>query len=203
MRITFFPLSLARSVHRLAHSFTPQPACKSGACFYSWQFRFERATQSLATFVRSHRSLAPQRSTLLCLLHSPARSVHRLAHSLRSLSLGTVEIHESVFMLRSRLKETNAIVVVTTNTPWVTPKFLWINRNKRLSKERDSYIYWLNECLLVMRITFFSSSHPCKLTSLIPLLVPDKLTSVIATLPPSTAMTMRREKEEGSLKLDS
>merc|ERR1712002_614719 len=54
-----------------------------------------------------------------------------------------------------------------------------------------------NECLFVMfvmRITFFSSSHPCKLTSLIPLLVPDKLTSVIATLPPSDAMTMRREK---------
>ena len=48
--------------------------------------------------------------------------------------------------------------------------------------------------MFVMRITFFSSSHPCKLTSLIPLLVPDKLTSVIATLPPSAAMTMRREK---------
>ena len=85
------------------------------ACFYSWQSRFERATRSLATFVRSHRSLAPQRSAALrsAPLASLARSVHGLAHSLRSLPCGTVEIHKSVFTLRSRSKETNAIVVVT------------------------------------------------------------------------------------------
>ena len=84
------------------------------ACFYLWQSRFERATRSLATFIRSHHllySLAPQRSAL------PARSVHGLAHSLRSLPRGTVEIHESVFTLRTRSMGTNAIIVVTRNTP--------------------------------------------------------------------------------------
>ena len=81
------------------------------ACFYSWQSHFERATRSLATFVHSHRSLrslAPQRY---------AHSVHGLAHSLRSLPRGTVEIHESVFMLKSRFMGTIEILVVSRNTP--------------------------------------------------------------------------------------
>ena len=69
------------------------------------QSRFKRATRSLATFVRSHRSLAPL--TRFAALHyarlaSLARSIHGLAHSLRSLPRGTVEIHEYVFMLKSR-----------------------------------------------------------------------------------------------------
>ena len=70
--------------------------------------RFERATRSLATFVRSHRSfrsLAPQ------------RSVHGLAHSLRSLPRGMVETLKSVFTLKSRFRRTIEILVVTRNTP--------------------------------------------------------------------------------------
>ena len=54
---------------------------------------FKQATRSLATFVSSHRSLrslAPQRC---------ARSVDRLAHSLRSLPHGTVEILQYVLTL--------------------------------------------------------------------------------------------------------
>lgn len=43
----------------------------------------------------------------------------------------------------------------------------------------------------------------CKLTSLISLLGPRKLTFVIVLLPPSTTMTMMREIEEGAFKLDS
>merc|ERR1712033_145298 len=38
---------------------------------------------------------------------------------LRSLPSGTVEIHESVFMLKSRFMGTNAILVVSRNTPHV------------------------------------------------------------------------------------
>ena len=63
----------------------------SGDVSSQTQPRFERATRSLATFVRSHRSLrslATQRSASL--IHS----VHGLAHSLRSLPRGTVEILE-------------------------------------------------------------------------------------------------------------
>ena len=61
------------------------------------------------------------RSAPLRYAHS-THSILGLAHSLRSLPRGTVEIHESVFMLRSRSKETNAIVVVTRNTPLVAPE---------------------------------------------------------------------------------
>ena len=71
-------------------------------------------------YVRSLAPLTPlTRSAALCFatLASRAHSVHGLAHSLRSLPRGMVEIHESVFMLRSRSKESNAIVVVTGNTP--------------------------------------------------------------------------------------
>merc|ERR1712240_260825 len=70
--------------------------------------RFEQATRSLATFVRSHRSL---RSL------APQRSVHGLAHSLRSLPRGTVEILEYVFTLISRFTGTNAFLALTRNTP--------------------------------------------------------------------------------------
>ena len=52
--------------------------------------------------------LAPQRY---------ARSVHGLAHSLRLLSHGTVEIPDYVFILLSHYMGINAIVVVTRNTP--------------------------------------------------------------------------------------
>ena len=64
--------------------------------------RFERATRSLAKFVRSHRSLrslAPQRSASLRSLRLRASSVHGLAHSLRSLPRGMVKILEYVFTL--------------------------------------------------------------------------------------------------------
>ena len=62
----------------------------SGGVSSQKQSHFKQATRSLATFVRSHRSLcllAPQ----LAALTSLARSIHRLAHSLRSLPCGTVK----------------------------------------------------------------------------------------------------------------
>ena len=83
-------------------------------CFYSWQLRFERATRSLTTFVHSHRSLcslAPQHSASL------ACSVHGLAHSLRSLPPGTVEILEYVFRLWSRYRGRKVFYISTRNTP--------------------------------------------------------------------------------------
>ena len=47
-------------------------------------------------------------------------SVHGLEHSLRSLLRGTVEIHEYVFTLKTRLTGgKNGFVVVTRNTPSV------------------------------------------------------------------------------------
>ena len=58
------------------------------SCFYSWQSRFERATRSVATFVRSHRSLrslAPQRSALLHSLCSLAPFTGSLTHFAPSL----------------------------------------------------------------------------------------------------------------------
>ena len=63
-------------------------------------------------FVRSLCSPALQRYTLL-------HSVHGLAHSLRSLPRGTVEILEKVFTLLSRFTGGNAFLVVTRNTPCV------------------------------------------------------------------------------------
>ena len=59
---------------------------------------------SVARYVRSLAPLTPL--TRSAALRSRARS-------LRSLPRGTVVIHKYVFMLRSRSKETNAIVVVT------------------------------------------------------------------------------------------
>ena len=54
---------------------------------------------------------APQRSASL------VHSLQGLARSHHSLPRGTVEIHESVLMLKSRFTGTNAILVVTRNTP--------------------------------------------------------------------------------------
>jgi len=77
---------------------------------------------SVARYVRSLAPLTPlTRSAALrfATLASLARSVHGLAHSLRSLPRGTVEIHESVFMLKSRTMGTNVIFVITRNTPYM------------------------------------------------------------------------------------
>ena len=51
-----------------------------------------------------------------------ARSVHGLAHSLRSLPRGTVENLEYVFTLLSRFTGTNALFVFTRNTPFLSKK---------------------------------------------------------------------------------
>ena len=79
--------------------------------------------RSLRLFARTAHSAHSLHSAPLCYarfatLASLACSIHGLAHSLCSLPHGTVEIHESVFTLRSRSKETIAIVVVTRNTPF-------------------------------------------------------------------------------------
>ena len=77
---------------------------------------------SVARYVRSLAPLTPlTRSAVLrfAMLALLARSVHRLAHSLRSLPRGRVEILEYVFTLRTRSMGINAIVAVTGNTPLV------------------------------------------------------------------------------------
>ena len=83
------------------------------------QLRFEWATRSLATFIRSHHSLALQRSAALCFatLASLVCSIHRLAHLLRSLPRGTVEILEYVFPLLSHFTGSYAFFIFTRNTP--------------------------------------------------------------------------------------
>ena len=58
-------------------------------------------------------STAPCSATLITL----AGSIHGLAHSLRSLPHGTVEILEYVFTLLSRFTGTNVLFVFTRNTP--------------------------------------------------------------------------------------
>ena len=70
--------------------------------------------RSLRSFARTTHSAHSLRSTPLALL---ARSIHGLAHSLRSLPRGTVEIHEYVFMLKSRFTGTIKILVISRNTP--------------------------------------------------------------------------------------
>ena len=60
----------------------PNPCVRVGACFYSWQLRFERATRSLATFVRSHRS-APL--CYVCFTRSLAPFTGSLTHFAPSL----------------------------------------------------------------------------------------------------------------------
>ena len=69
--------------------------------------------RSLRSFARTAHSAHSLRSTLLCY----ARSVHRLANSLRSLPCGTVKILEYVFILLSRFSGTNAFLALTRNTP--------------------------------------------------------------------------------------
>ena len=69
--------------------------------------------RSLRSFTRTAHAAHSLRSAPL----RYARSIHGLAHSLRSLPRGTVEIHDSVFMLRMCSMGTNDIVVVTRNTP--------------------------------------------------------------------------------------
>merc|ERR1712168_399534 len=75
---------------------------------------------SVTRYVRSLAPLTPlTRSAALrfATLASLARSIHGLAHSLRSLPRGTVVIHESVFTLKTRYTGTNLFDVVTRNTP--------------------------------------------------------------------------------------
>ena len=108
---------------------------------------FKRATGSLATFVRLHRSLrslASQRSALLCslryarfaMLASLARYVQGLAHSLRSLPRGTVEILEDVFTLLLRFTGTNAFLALTRNTPLVQ----WIHLRQSITLLGNNYV---------------------------------------------------------------
>ena len=69
---------------------------------------------SLRSFARTAHSAHSLRNTTLASL---ARSVHGLAHSLRSLPHGIVEILEYVFTLLSRSTRTNAFLALTRNTP--------------------------------------------------------------------------------------
>ena len=83
---------------------------------------------SVARYVRSLAPLTlltPSAALRFATLALLARSVHGLAHSLRSLPRGTVEIHESVFMLKSYFTGTIEFLVVTGNTPVVSfsPEF--------------------------------------------------------------------------------
>ena len=78
--------------------------------------------RSLRSFARTAHSTHSLRSALLRLarfatLALLARSVHRLAHSHRSLPRGTVEILEYVFTLLSHFTGTNAFLALTRNTP--------------------------------------------------------------------------------------
>ena len=68
---------------------------------------------SLAPLTPLTRFVALRFATLALL----ARSIHRLAHSLRSLPHGTVENLEYVFTLLSRFTGTNAFLVVSRSTP--------------------------------------------------------------------------------------
>ena len=71
--------------------------------------------RSLRSFARTTYSAHLLHSNLPCYACF-AHSVHGLAHSLRTLLRGTVEIHENVFKLKTRLTGINAIVVITRNT---------------------------------------------------------------------------------------
>ena len=75
--------------------------------------------RSLRSFARTAHSAHSLPSLRFATLASLAHSVHGLAHSLRSLPRGTVEILEYVFTLLSRSTGTNAFLVVTRNTPLV------------------------------------------------------------------------------------
>ena len=70
-----------------------------------------RLLRSFAPTLTLLTRYAALRFTMLTLL---AHSVHGLAHSLRSLPRGTVEILEYVFTLLSRFTGTNAFLALTT-----------------------------------------------------------------------------------------
>ena len=72
---------------------------------------------SVARYIRLLTPLIPL--TRFTALHfaTLAQSIHGLAHSLRSLPRGTVEILECVFTLLSRFTGTNAFLALTRNTP--------------------------------------------------------------------------------------
>ena len=78
-----------------------------------------RSLRSFARTAHSAHSLrsAPLRYARFATLASLARSVHGLAHSLRSLPRGTVVIHESVFTLKLFFSGTIEILVVSRNRP--------------------------------------------------------------------------------------
>ena len=81
---------------------------------------FNGPLHSVARYVLSLAPLTPL--TRSAALHFPTlallpRSVHGLAHSLRSLPHGTVDIHKYVFALKTRLAGMNAFFVFTRNTP--------------------------------------------------------------------------------------
>merc|ERR1711951_255680 len=79
--------------------------------------------RSLRSFSRTgHYAHSVRSATLASLAHS----VHGLAHSLRSLPHGTVEIHEYVFTLKTRFTGTIEILVVSRNRPMFTAP-LWPN----------------------------------------------------------------------------
>ena len=83
----------------------------------------------------SLRSLAPQHSTLL------ARSIHGLAHSLRSLPRGVVEILKYVLTLKTRFTGTNAFFIFPGNTPLVRPRLSGGIDLARRQRERKGQIY--------------------------------------------------------------
>jgi len=77
-------------------------------------------SHSVARYVRSLAPFTPltcSAALRFATLASLARSIHGLAHSLRSLPRGTVEIHESVFTLKWCSTGSNVIFVITRNTP--------------------------------------------------------------------------------------
>ena len=69
-----------------------------------------RSLRSFARTAHSAHSAHWLRSAPLCYI----LFIHRLAHSLRSLSRGTIEIYEYVFTLKTPLTGTIDFVVVTT-----------------------------------------------------------------------------------------
>ena len=73
---------------------------------------------SVARYVCSLAPLTYSAARRFALLATLACSVHGLAHSLRSLPRGTIEILENVFTLLSRFMGTNAFLFFTRDTPF-------------------------------------------------------------------------------------
>ena len=132
-----------------------------------------------ARYVRLLSPLTPLTSSAalrFTTLASLARSIHGLAPSLCSLPRRTVENHKSVFMLRSRSMETNAIVVVTRNTPIVDQEnfiplrvifFLSYTDDKRNLPVTDIKEFWwldIRYCGVQLRVEkdpWFSADGAC------------------------------------------